>query len=118
MEKAKWENFINAILGVWLFVSPWVLLSAAESVSSSVSWNYWVVGAIVAGTAIIALLNLRPWEEILNLILGVWLILSPWVMGYNTESALLWNSVISGLAVVAMSGFALPEANKMAQKSS
>lgn len=41
----------------------------------------------------------------INIILGIWLIISPWVYGFATAAAAgaAWSSVIVGAAVVALS---------------
>ncbi len=42
------------------------------------------------------------WQNWLNVILGVWLILSPWIFGYVGKSGALWNSVIVGILVAVL----------------
>jgi hypothetical protein len=34
-----------------------------------------------------------------NVVLGIWLILSPFILGYNSSSA-IWNSIIVGFLVM------------------
>ena len=108
MRRAEFENWTNIVLGAWLFISPWIFLSAPAGQASA--WNLWVVGALIFGVSIFALKDLKPWEEWINLVLGAWVILSPWLFGYATEMPLMWNSVIVGIGVVASAGFALPVA--------
>lgn len=33
------------------------------------------------------------------MVLGVWLILSPWILGFSGEAGATWNAVIVGLLV-------------------
>lgn len=40
---ARWTEWINAALAVWLFISPWVLGFAFPRAS----WNAWGVGVVV-----------------------------------------------------------------------
>lgn len=51
--------------------------------------------------------NKRQWQDWVNLILGVWLIISPWVMNYNDAYMAAGNSFIMGVAVVVVSLTAL-----------
>lgn len=44
----KWEEWVNAVLGAWLIVSPWVLGVAAIT---ALVWNQVIVGLVVAGLA-------------------------------------------------------------------
>lgn len=39
------------------------------------------------------------WEEWVNVVLGVWLILSPWILGFSGMTNAMWNAVIVGLLV-------------------
>ncbi|MEK7554749.1 MAG: SPW repeat protein [Patescibacteria group bacterium] len=43
------------------------------------------------------------WIHRIEIVVGVWLVISPWVLGYASSSAGLWNSVVFG-AVVGVAG--------------
>lgn len=117
MKKVQFENWLSLLLGVWFFMTPWLVThNLSEAQTSLINWNAWLVGAAVIISASLALQSLKPWEEWANLILGVWLILSPWILGYAAEKGLLWNSIIVGLAITVLSGLALPEAQKLQQR--
>lgn len=114
MKNAKWENWTNFALGIWLFLTPWVMASGLTSdMAARGSWNSWLVGAVIAISAAMALQDLKPWEELVNLALGIWMILSPWIFGYTAEPTLFWNSIIVGAAVVVFSGLSIPVAQKL-----
>jgi hypothetical protein len=38
-----------------------------------------------------------------QLILGVWIVVSPWVLGYSFVTPALWNSVIAGMGMFILS---------------
>lgn len=44
------------------------------------------------------------WTEF---IIGIWLILSPWVLGFSNMVVLKWSSVLSGLIIGLISGWIL-----------
>lgn len=111
--KAEWENWANLVLGIWLFFSPWIFLENLNVVAMSVNINFWLAGILIAISAGVALQQLKPWEEWVNLILGVWVILSPWIMGFAAQKYLVWNSIVVGLAIAVLSGIALPVAQKL-----
>jgi len=46
---AEWTN---AVFGLWVFLSPWVFGTTAQT---DVSWNAWLVGIAVCGLALWAL---------------------------------------------------------------
>jgi hypothetical protein len=45
----KWEEWLNAVLGAWLIISPWVLNYGGLRTAM---WNHIVVGALVLVLAI------------------------------------------------------------------
>lgn len=94
--RQRWQDWVSLILGIWLFISPWVL--GFTSVANAAT-NAWILGIAVAVVAIIALSMPQLWEEWVNLILGVWLIIAPWVVGFSNMSTPTWNSVILGIIV-------------------
>jgi hypothetical protein len=45
--------------------------------------------------------QMKHWQDPVNVVLGAWLVVSPWVLGFTNNSAALSNSVIIGLALAA-----------------
>jgi SPW repeat len=102
----KWQDWANLVFAVWLFISPWVLgfYPGAASASVAAAWNAWIFAIVIGVFAIAALIKARPWEEWINLIAGAWVFVSPWVLGfYAGHTVLLWNSLIVGALVFALS---------------
>jgi len=93
---------INIAAGVWLLASPFVL-GFADSVDAL--WNFLIVGLIVL---VLAAIRISQWAEHawmswVNVGLGVWLIIAPFIMGFG--NTVMWNSIIAGLVVAAMGGW-------------
>ncbi|MBI1774637.1 MAG: SPW repeat protein [Proteobacteria bacterium] len=65
-------------LGIWLSVSPWALQFANDQ---TVTTNAVVVGLVLVVLQNITLTAFSVWEEWVNVALGVWLAVSPWVLG-------------------------------------
>lgn len=110
MTKTRWQDWTNALLGLWLFVSPWYLphhMVGAGRVGDFAMWNLWVVGTLVFVFALMALTGFRVWKEWLVAALGTWLFLSPWFFGIERAPALTWNATLGGLVVVALAGWVL-----------
>jgi hypothetical protein len=102
----RWQDWANLVLGVWLFLSPWILGFAARgeptaTVTTAAS-NAWIFGVIIAVLSIAALARAQPWEEWINLLCGIWLVISPWVLGYSANMTPLWNALIVGVLVFIM----------------
>jgi hypothetical protein len=39
---------------------------------------------------------------VVNLVLGAWLFLSPWILGFAPQAAVSWNAWISGVVVAGL----------------
>lgn len=99
-----WQDPLNVILGLWMAASPWLLSYAGEQ---GATWNAVVFGLIVAGAELTALFKVMAWEEWGSLAVGVWLAISPWVVGFSDIAAATWNAVIVGLAVAVLALWAV-----------
>jgi predicted cobalt transporter CbtA len=78
----KWRSessldLYKLMLGAFLFVSPWLFAFAY----SPARLDAWVSGLILMAASVVALVAFQDWEEWLALLLGLWLIAAPWVLG-------------------------------------
>lgn len=94
-----WQDAINTLLGLWLVVSPWLFGYAGETAAA---WNAWIPGVIIAVAAIAAFTSFQEWEEWVNGLLGLWLVISPWLVGYTAVTAAMWNHVIVGIVTAVL----------------
>jgi SPW repeat-containing protein len=87
MRKWRRESVLdvyNLALAMLLFVSPW-LFAGAKGVPAM---NIWASSAAVAAISLAAIFAFANWEEWANLALGIWLVISPWVLGFTHTSAM------------------------------
>lgn len=101
-----WQDTANLVLGVALLVSPWALGFVAERMPT---WNAFIVGAIIALLAIAALFAFQPWEEWISALLGAWLVLAPWVLGFSGHAAAMYTHVIIGIATLVLAVWSMSE---------
>ena len=99
-----WQDPLNLILGLWLIASPWVLPYSAETYPT---WNAVIIGSLVVLLAVSEFFRLMAWEEWTDVALGVWLMISPWVLGFSDIAMPMWNAVAVGLAVAVLALWAL-----------
>jgi hypothetical protein len=92
---AQWQDSANLVLGLWLAISPWILPYVGEGAA----WNTRLTGLAIAGVAASALVAYDLGKEWLNLILAIWLIVSPWFLGYSWEGAVFYNQLGVGALV-------------------
>jgi hypothetical protein len=98
----KWKNpascdVANLILGALLFLSPWIFRFSP----GVESWNAWAGGGIIVVLSIAALLAFAEWEEWLNFIVGLWILVSPWALKFSDSTNAMRIGVIIG-AIVAV----------------
>src|SRR6202011_4700762 len=91
---AKLCDVANLILGAVLFFSPWMFHFDAGRASENAN----IAGIVIAVLAIAALAAFAVWEEWLNLVVGLWTLVSPWVLGFQGTTAMTVH-VLIGAAV-------------------
>ncbi len=99
---AKLCDVANLILGAILFFSPWMFGFDAGRASE----NAYIAEIVIAVLAIAALAAFAVWEEWLNLIVGLWTLVSPWVLGFQGTSAMTVHVAI-GAAVAILAAIEL-----------
>ncbi len=92
----RWEDWITAALGIWFFVTPWI---RQFGVGGAPAWDAWILGAAVflVSMSAIGRLNLR--QEWVNMVLGFWIFLAPWVLHFDRDAAASWDHWIIGVLV-------------------
>lgn len=106
-----WKDWINGLLGLWIIASPWALKHTMTSDTGNLAmWNLWTVGVAILVIVAIALFRFRAWEEWTNALLGLWLLASPWLLGFSSSTALMWNAAIIGALVWVFAEWAFYEA--------
>jgi hypothetical protein len=97
MDIRRWRNIVTVLLGVWILVSPLVLGFAHGY--RDVMWNSWLIGVIVlivsAGRAVAEVPMF--WQEAVDLALGLWLIMSPWILGFAAHVPARICTVAAGI---------------------
>lgn len=95
-DEQRWQDWVNIVLGGWLILAPFIGIGVNHDIAA---WNSYVAGAVVAIFTIAALARPQLWEEWLNLIVGLWLIAAPFVLGYTQQTGPMWNQIIVGLLI-------------------
>jgi hypothetical protein len=96
---SSWQDSLNFLLGLALFVSPWVLSYTSEI---NASWNANIVGAVIAIMALAALFAYQTWEEWVSGLLGIWLIVAPWVLAFSAHGTATLTHVLIGIATLVL----------------
>ncbi|ESX71646.1 hypothetical protein X759_21545 [Mesorhizobium sp. LSHC420B00] len=97
------------MIALWTLISPWVLVHLSMAppsqiqISAGALWNFLVVGLIMMVISIAQLMASTIWEGRINAAVGIWLIVSPWVVGFGSDLVLTWNAVAVGILAVLVS---------------
>jgi uncharacterized membrane protein HdeD (DUF308 family) len=97
-ESARVASILNVLAGIWLIIVPFIV---GFSSLTAPMVNSIVLGAVVLILAAIRASNplQAPGLSWINLLLGIWLIISPWVVGFAAAAAATHNTVIFGIVV-------------------
>jgi hypothetical protein len=97
MKGRRWQDMAMLVLGLWLIVSPFVL--GYTDYTGIAALNSYVLGIGVIAFAAIALANPQMWEEWVNLVLGVWLFIAPFMLGFQDDAVATANHLILGILI-------------------
>ncbi len=98
--RAKLCDVMNLFLGTILFFSPWLFSLSAGAPRQIAS----IIGLFIAVLSIAALAAFAVWQEWLNLIAGLCLIVAPWLLGFEDSNAVMIDVMI-GIVVVVLATF-------------
>jgi hypothetical protein len=101
-----WQDWVTTIVGIWVFVTPWALpfFFTGSGASGVVAWNHYIAGLVIVVLSVAALATYEEeWEGWMDAVAGLWLISSPWVLGFSTMKAFAWNAIITGAINVILS---------------
>jgi len=104
LKSLKWEDWLGIALGLWLIASPWLLGYAGQASAT--------MNALFLGTAFVCLelVNLDAHEDLeewMDIVAGVWLVLSPFLLGFAQVGAAAINAVGVGVLAIAFAAWAL-----------
>lgn len=109
----EYENLASLILGAWLIAVPFIGGIIPTYRGAHVYWwNFILVGLTVIFMSVMALKNMVAWAERVNIIAGIWLMVSPlFLIYFNQSSFYFWNAVLTGGLIAFLAALALPAAD-------
>jgi hypothetical protein len=100
--RRRWQDWMNLLLGLWLIISP-LLLAYAGGSGGVPALNSYAVGAALIVLSVLGLLRPAPWLGWVVLLLGLWLVASPFVLDFWGPGLARWNNILTGV-LVALAG--------------
>jgi hypothetical protein len=94
----RWEDWANMIFGLLLAISPWLLQFTGLEAATL---NAVIIGGLIFALSALALTLLDRWEVYISGLLGIWAMLSPWLIGFIAyDMAMLAHIGLGALVVV------------------
>ena len=88
------------MLGLGLFISPWIYGYTAITVAAVTAW---ATGAVIIFVAAMALWRFAEWEEWVVSALGAWTIAAPFALGFKAGDLALQAFEIVGVLLIVAS---------------
>ncbi len=110
----RWQNWMTVLLGFWLAVSP---AQMGYSLNHSASGNACGLGAVLIIFNLIAVARiLDEGQEIVNILIGLWLILSPFALDFTIQKKPAFNAIMVGTVIIALAAWQTYDAIKTRKK--
>src|SRR5688572_20143829 len=92
-----WAAIISTFIGLWIMIAPeWFPFNKIEAN------NHFIVGPLVVTAAVIGIWEVNRSLRFFNLAAGVWMVISPLLLSYETKEA-IYSSIVSGALLILFS---------------
>jgi hypothetical protein len=103
-----WEDWCDWLLGIWLILSPWILRFESDSAATVATV---LAGFFVIRTELVTLTIFRLWEEWVNLAMGGFVALAPWLLELESPRA-TGNLAIVGVLIAMLAVYEIRSARR------
>jgi hypothetical protein len=108
VSRVRWYDLVNLIVGLWVLVSPWVVSETAEAHIASSKHIAGALTVLLAGYALVRSVEVAEYGLIA---VGLWLIASPWILGF--DATVMRQAIFYGVIIVTCAGFAIQHGRKL-----
>jgi len=98
----RWQDYATIILGVALFVTPFVFGDTSQGTATTTAYILGVL--LVLSGVLAAAMREANTVEWIPVILGVITFISPFVFGFTAVTAVAWGAYIVGVLAVVNAG--------------
>ena len=105
----RWQDKVGVVLGVLLFISPWVIGFAT---APAAAWSAWIIGVATVVFFGIAVSKPREWEEWVNLVLAAIMLVVPFIFGFSELGGATATFWVLGILIGADAIWALVQARQ------
>jgi len=101
----KTADGLDVLAGIWLIAAPFVLSYSTKGGSTTSDVLVGIAVILLAGYELIGENYRQAVPNWINVLLGIWLVAAPFVLGFPSGSAAMWNDVIMGVIVAVLALF-------------
>lgn len=96
--KHRWQDVAGLLLGLWVFTSPF---RGHRPELDLFALDDYAFGILIVALSAVALS--RPWarEAKINMLIGLWLIVAPFVLGFAAYRGAMLTDIGAGAAIIA-----------------
>ncbi|MCK1653778.1 SPW repeat protein [Bradyrhizobium sp. 149] len=98
-----WEDWCGMVLGALIVASPWFPIQEHLAIGGQqmIIVNTVAVGLVVFGLSQLEYVALQRWQEVATIVVGLWLIVSPYMLGYSGDGFLrVYHTSLGAVALV------------------
>ena len=102
-EQVETASGLDVLAGIWLMVSPFVLDFGRFNLEHATANNL-VLGFMVAVLASVRAFaaQRQAWLSWINAAVGLWVWLSPWILGFSAYRSATTNNIVLGVIVIVL----------------
>ena len=105
---------LDVLAAIWILISPFVLSLRA---TGSFVTNDVILGIVIGILALFRFFSPSPasvWASWVNVILGIWVLISPWCLGFSRFHTATTNNVVMGIIVIILALWSALASNTVA----
>ncbi|MGI9436138.1 MAG: SPW repeat domain-containing protein [Geminicoccaceae bacterium] len=116
MKVFRWRSMVTLIAAICVLLSTWLTfgqieratsLDAGRSIQEMSAWPTVLAAGFLLILALLSLVMRRAWLAALRLLVGIWLLVSPWILPQEFGTIPMITLVTGGTAVVVVAAFDL-----------
>ncbi len=99
LKALQWEDWAGIAVGAWLLASPWVLGYSGETAAAM---NALAMGTVLVLDEFMELGEHETSEEWIDVVAGVWLLISPVALGVASSAPAAPNTIAVGAITIVL----------------
>ena len=99
-QNTRWLSWITLLSGLWLIISPFVLGYTGTSAATTNDIIVGIIVALLSAANLIWAETFESWLPWIVALLGLYEIITPWLMRFSSVSGATTNDVIFGVIIL------------------